>query len=98
MLQISCKQVKWWGVVRYMGFTLPICLSVVLSVCLILSTQICSNCSTIFFFFNTKLGMMVYYHEVMCHAEKWVHCLQFVPQKNGIPAFKVKVTVKVQIC
>ena len=28
------------------------------------------------FFFLTKLGVMVYYHEVMCHAEKLGHYLQ----------------------
>ena len=33
-----------------------------------------SLCPT--FFFNTKLGMVVYYHESMCHAEKLVHYLQ----------------------
>ena len=27
-----------------------------------------------FFFFFTKLGMVVNYPEAMCHAEKLVHC------------------------
>ena len=83
---------------------------------------------------HTKLGIVLYYHESVCNAEKLVHYLQCqghskglydqnmtmftvsskllvhlqtslvwqysiirlsVLRKNGIPAFKVKVTVKV---
>ena len=38
-------------------------------------TQYLLNHSTFFFVF-TKLGVVVYYHEVVCHAEKLVHYLQ----------------------
>ena len=84
------------------------------------------------FCFFTKLGIVVYYNEAMCHVEKLVHNLQYqgyskglynkkyyyfyyifqtaglfttklgciihksVLWKNGITAFKVKVTAKVQ--
>ena len=51
------------------------CLDDIFSLCQIASAQYLLNSSPIFFFF-TKLGMVVYYHEVMCHAEKLVHYLQ----------------------
>ena len=34
--------------------------------------------------FLTKLGIVVYYHEVECHAEKLVHCLQCQGHSEGI--------------
>ena len=43
------------------------------SVCPIMSAQYLLYHSTIVL---TKLGMVVYYHEVMCCAEKLVHYLQ----------------------
>ena len=46
-----------------------LCQSVVLSMCPIVSSQYLLNCSAIFFFI-TKLGMVLYYNKVMCHAEK----------------------------
>ena len=49
----------------------------IFSVCPIVSAQFLHNCSTISFFFFTKLGRVVYYyHEAMCHVEKVVHYLQ----------------------
>ena len=50
-----------------------VCPDDIFSVCVIVSAQYLLNHSTIFFY--TKLGMVVYYHEAMCHAEKLVHCL-----------------------
>ena len=35
-------------------------------------------------FFFTKLGMVVYYHEAMCHAEKLVHCIQYRGHSEGL--------------
>ena len=32
----------------------------------------------------TKLGMVVYYHEAMCHAEKLVHYLQCQGHSEGL--------------
>ena len=37
-----------------------------------------------YYYFFTKLGMVVYYHEVMCHAEKVVHYLQCQGQSKGL--------------
>ena len=34
--------------------------------------------------FATKLGMMVYYHEAMCHVEKIVHYLQCQGHSKGL--------------
>ena len=34
-------------------------------------------------FFYTKLGMVMYYHEVMCLAEKLVHYLQCQGHSEG---------------
>ena len=56
--------------------------SVVLSVCPIVSAQYLLNRSTIFFF--TKLGIVVYYDELMCHAEKLVHYLQCQGHSEGL--------------
>ena len=58
-----------------------VCPSVVLSVCLIVSAQHLLNRSTIFF---TKFGMVVYYHEAMCHAEKLVHYFQCQGHNEGL--------------
>ena len=67
------------------GITLSICpsvyLSVVLSVNLIVSAQYLLNHLTIFF---TKFGMVVYYHEAMCHAEKLVHYFQCQGHNEGL--------------
>ena len=63
------------------GITLSICSSVALSVCPIVSAQYLLNRSTIFF---TKLGMVVYYHEAMCHAKKLVHYLQCQGHSEGL--------------
>ena len=54
----------------------------IFSVCLIVSAQYRLNCST--FFFLTKLGIMVYYREVMCHAEKLVHYLECQGHSEGL--------------
>ena len=53
-----------------------VCLDDIISVCLIMSAQYLLNRS-IFFIFFTKLGMVVYYHEAICHAGKLVHYLQY---------------------
>ena len=50
-------RVGGWGILE------SLCPSVVLSMCLIVSVQYLLNCSTIF----TKLDMVVFYHEAMCH-------------------------------
>ena len=54
-----------------------------MSVCLIVSAQYFLNRSTIFFLF-TKLGMVVYYHEAVCHAEKLVHYFQCQGHSEGL--------------
>ena len=59
---------------------LSVCPSVVLSMCLIVSAQYLLNCSTNF----TKLVMVMYYHGVMCHAEKLVHYLQCQGYSEGV--------------
>ena len=41
------------------------------------------------FFSFTKLGVVVYYHEVECHAEKWVHYLQC--QDHSDRAYIIKI-------
>ena len=51
------------------------------SMCLIVSAQYLLNHSTIVL---TKLGMVVYYHEVMCCAEKLVHYLQCQSLSEGL--------------
>ena len=35
-------------------------------------------------FFYTKLGIVVYYHESMCHVEKLVHYLQCQGYSEGV--------------
>ena len=57
-----------------------LCPSVVLSVCPIVSAQYLLNRSTIL----TKLGMVMYYHEAICHAEKLVHYLQYQGRSEGL--------------
>ena len=52
-------------------------------VCPIVSAQYLLNHSTFFFFF-TKLGIVVYYHESMCRAEKLVHYLQYQGHSEGL--------------
>ena len=52
-----------------------------MSVCLTVYAQYYLNRSTIFF---TKLGMVVYYHEAKCHAEKLVHYLQREGHSEGL--------------
>ena len=53
-----------------------------MSVCPIVSVQYLLNRSTIFFL--TKLGVVVYYHEAMCHVEKLVYCLQCQGHSEGL--------------
>ena len=60
-----------------------ICLNDIFSVCLIVSAQYLLNRSTIFFFL-TNFGMVVYYHEVICHVEKLVHYLQCQGHSEGL--------------
>ena len=64
------------GIIVVIGITL----SVRLSMCLILSEQHLLNHSTLF----NKLGMMVYYHEVVCHAEKLLYYLQCQGHSEGL--------------
>ena len=58
-----------------------LCPDDIFSVCLIVFTQYFLNCSTIFL---TKLGMVVYYYEVICRAEKVVHYLQCHGHSKGL--------------
>ena len=51
---------------------------------LIVSAQYLLNRSTIKKFFFTKLGMVVYYHEAMCHAEELVHYLHCQGHSEGL--------------
>ena len=60
-----------------------------ISVCPIMSVQHLLNHST--FFFLTKLGIVVYHHEAMCHAEKFVHYLQCQGHSEGL--FNQNVTI-----
>ena len=48
----------------------------VFSVCPIMSAQYLLNRSTFFLFFFSKLGIVVYYHKIMCQAEKLVQHFQ----------------------
>ena len=66
----------------YIGITLSFCSSVrvsdrVHSVC----PELLNHLKNFFF---TKLGMVVYYHEVMCHAGKLVHYLQCQSDREGL--------------
>ena len=54
-----------------------------------------------FFFFFTKLGMMVYYHEAMCLAEKLVHYRQCQGHSKGLydkNLTVVTISSKLQAC
>ena len=64
---------------EYMYWSHSICPSVCVSdlVCMI---QISLTAQP----FLTKLGMVVYYHGVECHAEKLVHYLQFQGHSKGL--------------
>ena len=62
------------------GSMLESLLSVRLSVCLSLSGRYLLHRST----FLTKLGMVVYYHEAECHAQKLVHYLQCQGHSKGL--------------
>ena len=54
--------------------------------------------------FASKLGLIVQHHKPECPVEKWDYCVQGQVHskglecqwENGITAFKVKVTAKVQ--
>ena len=59
-----------------------VCPDYIFSACLIVSVQYPLNRSIIFFL--TKLGMVVYYHETMCHAETLVHCLECQGHGKGL--------------
>ena len=79
------------GIIVVIGITL----SVRLSMCLILSEQHLLNHSTLF----NKLGMMVYYHEVVCHAEKLVHYLQCQGQSEGFQNMAIStISCKLLVC
>ena len=58
-----------------------VCPDDIFSVCPIVSAQYLINRSTIFF---TKLTIVVYYHEAMCHAEKLVHYLSCQGHSEGL--------------
>ena len=58
-----------------------VCPDDIFSVCLIVSAQYLLNHSAIF---STKHGMLVYYHEAMCHAKKLVHYLQCQGHSEGL--------------
>ena len=60
------------------GILESLCPSVLLSVCLILISLAPLNQ------YFTKFGMVVYYHEVDCHAEKLVHYLQCQGHSEGL--------------
>ena len=66
----------------YIGITLSFCSSVrvsdrVHSVC----PELLNHLKNFFF---TKLGMVVYYHEVMCHIEKLLHYVQGQGHSEGL--------------
>ena len=62
----------------YIGITLSICSSVCVS------DRVHSvSPEPLNHFLYTKFGMMVYYHEAMCHAEKLVHYLQCQGHSEG---------------
>ena len=48
-----------------------------------MSAQYLLNCSTIFCV-CAELGMVVYYHEVICHAQKLVHSLECQGHSEGL--------------
>ena len=55
----------------------------ILSVCPIVSARSISP-EPLNHFFYTKLGIVVYYHESMCHVEKLVHYLQCQGYSEGV--------------
>ena len=61
--------------------SVSVCSDDVFPVCLIVSAQYLLNRSTIFL---TKLGMVVHYHELMCHAETLVHYFQCQGHSEGL--------------
>ena len=66
--------------------TVNVCPADIFPVCPIMSTQYLLNHSTFF------LGMVVYYHEVMCHAEKKiVYYLQCQDHSEGL--YNQKITI-----
>ena len=60
----------------YIGITPSLCPSIYSSVCVSDHVRTISPELHNLFFFFTKLGMVVHYHEAVCHAEKLDHCLQ----------------------
>ena len=78
---LSSSQSKYMGVHWNHFVRLSIWPFVVLSVCPIVSVQYLLNCSTILFY--SRFGMVVYYYEAMCHAEKLVHSLQCQGHSEG---------------
>ena len=65
----------------------PVHLSVCSSVCV--SHRVRSVSPEPLNHFVTKLGMVVYNHEVMCLAEKLVHCLQCRGHSKGLYMIKI---------
>ena len=51
--------------------------------CPIVCAQHIPNCLAVVVFF-TKLGMVVYYQEAMCHVEKFAHYLQCQGHSDGL--------------
>ena len=60
-----------------------VCPDDIFSMCPIVSAQYLLNCSTIFCV-CAELGMVVYYHEVICHAQKLVHSLECQGHSEGL--------------
>ena len=58
-----------------------VCPDDIFSMCLIVSALYLLNCSTTFVI---KLGVVMYYHEAMCHAEKLVHYFQCQGHSEGL--------------
>ena len=59
-----------------------VCPDDIFSMCPIVSAQYPEPLNH--FYFGTKLVMVVYYHEAMCHAEKLVHCVQYQGHSEGL--------------
>ena len=67
--------VGWgWGILE------SLCPSVVLSLCPMCLLTVSWTTQPFF----TKLGVVVYYHKAMCHAEKLVHYLQYQGHSEGL--------------
>ena len=70
------------------GITLSVCSSVCVSNCVLSVSPELLN-----LFFLTKLGVLVYYHEVMCLVEKNVHYLQCQGHSMGLDKQNMTISI-----